>query len=500
MAVNVPARPADAGAELKRGALFNTIAILASNFRGVFTFLIARLLGAAALGTFSVAWATTDLFSKIGVFGLDNTITTFIARSEAVGTHARSRMLFRLAVALGVMQSAVIAACVVVAIELFGPQLGLNSQMVSTLALLICAMPGIALYRISTSVSRGMKVMAHDIYSRGLAEPIATTSAFLLALTLGFAMRAPAAAAIVGTAMSGVVAFCFASTLFRGVSSGRKRVSVRQETREMLSYAAPISAYQALNSLISRLDVIMLGCFVGRAPGVTLTVVGVYGAAVEVANGARKVNQAFNPIFIPVVAGMTATGDHHRAAATYARLAQWMLWILLPLISVMALAGSTILMIYGTEFRQGGTWLAIIAVACATHTFVSLGETVIMVQRPGLNLRHSLIASVVALGAMLLLIPRYGAIGAAFGILVPYSVLAILRYRAMRFVFQWRISLSNLAPPMIAAIAALVPALILRVALKDVTGQIASAAVFLAIFGLVWNFRARLRAITVDSP
>ena len=77
---------------------FNTIALLASNFRGVFTFLIARLLGAAALGTFLVAWATTDVLSKIGMFGLDNSIIAFIARSEAAGERARSRALFHLAV------------------------------------------------------------------------------------------------------------------------------------------------------------------------------------------------------------------------------------------------------------------------------------------------------------------------------------------------------------------------------------------------------------------
>ena len=75
----------ETGSELKRGAFFNTIALLASNFRGVFTFLVARLLGPAVLGTFAVAWAMTDLISKIGVFGLDDAITTFIARSQAVG-------------------------------------------------------------------------------------------------------------------------------------------------------------------------------------------------------------------------------------------------------------------------------------------------------------------------------------------------------------------------------------------------------------------------------
>src|SRR5437762_8729147 len=79
---DAPARVDETGVELKRGAFLNTIATLASNFRGIFTFLVARLLGPAALGTFSVAWANTDLASKIAVFGLDNAVTTFIARSD----------------------------------------------------------------------------------------------------------------------------------------------------------------------------------------------------------------------------------------------------------------------------------------------------------------------------------------------------------------------------------------------------------------------------------
>src|ERR1700756_2702323 len=95
--VDAPARVDETGVELKRGAFLNTIAMLASNFRGIFTFLVARLLGPAALGIFSVAWSTTDIISKIGVLGLDNAITTFIARSEAVGNRARSRSLFHVA-------------------------------------------------------------------------------------------------------------------------------------------------------------------------------------------------------------------------------------------------------------------------------------------------------------------------------------------------------------------------------------------------------------------
>src|SRR5438445_4791059 len=173
-AVDAPARVDETGVELKRGAFVNTIAMLASNFRGIFTFLVARLLGPAALGIFSVAWSTTDIISKIGVLGLDNAITTFIARSEAVGNRARSRALFRMAVALGVAQSIVTAGIVIVELRFFNNRLHDQPQLVSALALVLCAMPGLALYRISTAVSRGMKVMQPDIYSRGMTEPIAT--------------------------------------------------------------------------------------------------------------------------------------------------------------------------------------------------------------------------------------------------------------------------------------------------------------------------------------
>src|SRR6266487_898474 len=167
-AADAPARVDETGVELKRGAFLNTIAMLASNFRGIFTFLVARMLGPAALGIFSVAWSTTDIISKIGVLGLDNAITTFIARSEAVGNRARSRALFRVAVILGVAQSAVVAVVAIVAIRLFHHRLHVQPEMVSALALVLCAMPGLALYRISTAISRGMKVMQHDIYSRGM--------------------------------------------------------------------------------------------------------------------------------------------------------------------------------------------------------------------------------------------------------------------------------------------------------------------------------------------
>jgi O-antigen/teichoic acid export membrane protein len=249
-----------------------------------------------------------------------------------------------------------------------------------------------------------------------------------------------------------------------------------------------------LNSIIVRLDVVMLGCFVGRAPGVTLTTLGIYGAAVEVAGGLRKVNQAFNPIFAPVVAGLTADGDQEHAAIAFSRVSQWMLWILLPLVAVLALAGSVVLGIYGPAFREGGLWLGIVALACATNAFVSLAETVIMVQKPRLNLLNSVITCAVALTANLWLISRFGATGAALGILFPYVLQGILRYRALRMVFRWQNPWGDLGQPLLAAVIAVVPAMSCRLFIDGMTGQVIAAVVFLVVYGAAWMHYRRRRA------
>src|SRR5262249_20086836 len=154
--------------------------------------------------------------------------------------------------------------------------------------------------------------------SRGLTEPTATIIAFLIAFALGSSTFAPEVAAIAGSFVSGILAVFLASRLFWDDRLGTDApVSASEEAKKLVAYALPIGADQFLNAFIWRVDVIILGCFVGRAPGVTLTTLGIYGAVVGLANGLRRVSQPFTPIFAPVVAGMTATGAHDEAGATY---------------------------------------------------------------------------------------------------------------------------------------------------------------------------------------
>ena len=141
----------------------------------------------------------------------------------------------------------------IAAVWLLGSRFGLDPQMAAALCVMFCAMPGIALYRINTAVSRGMTVMGHDILSRGLTETIGTTVAFLIAVWFGFKTFAPELAVIAGMAASGVVAFTFARSLFR---SSPERTDLPTGGSAKYLIRGAISAYDRLTPYRSP-DVVM---------------------------------------------------------------------------------------------------------------------------------------------------------------------------------------------------------------------------------------------------
>lgn len=474
------------GAVLARGTFFNSLAFAASNLRGIFMLLVARLLGSAVLGTFGLAWATMDLLSKFSTLGLDYSAIAFIAKSEAAGDRQASRQVMKTALTISIVSSLALAFFGFWFVWVIGPRFGQRPELVRATAAMLLALPGITLYRVSNALSRGMGVMHHDIYSRGLTESLGTAAALLVALLIGFKQLAPEVAAICGTLASGLVAFALARRLFP-----RDRRPAHAEpghlSSQLIRASAPIALYDLLNLSIMQIDLIMLGCFVGRAPGVTLETLGIYAAAVELAGGLRKVSQAFTPIFTPVVAGHFSRSRMREAEESYAYLARWMLALLLPAIAVLALAGGSIMTIFGPAFQCGGLWVVIIAVACAVNAFFSLSEVILMVERPHINLINSSIALTVAVGANLLLIPALGPLGAALGMLAPYCVAGLLRGFEISYLLHWRWPWRALVKPWFAALLPLPFAAVLRASFGGTFWELSAAGLYVAGYFIAWR-------------
>src|SRR5205085_944360 len=142
-----------------------------------------------------------------------------------------------------------------------GPRFGERQELARATAVMLLALPGIALYRVSNALSRGMAVMHHDIYSRGLTESLGTAGALLGALGLGIRDLAPEIAAIIGTLASGLVAFFLAHGLLANQPHTFSRSHQPELVQNLIRASAPIALYDLLNLGVMHIDVIMLGWF-----------------------------------------------------------------------------------------------------------------------------------------------------------------------------------------------------------------------------------------------
>jgi O-antigen/teichoic acid export membrane protein len=292
-------------------------------------------------------------------------------------------------------------------------------------------------------------------------------------------------AAIAGTAASGLMAWALASRLYAR-RSGTPSGSV-DSTSGLIRTSLPIAAYDLLNIGIMRVDVIMLGFFVGHAPGVTLETLGIYTAAVEVAGGLRKVSQAFTPILTPVLAEQIGAGRMRAAESSYGYVARWMLALLLPSVVVLAVSGGAILTIFGKAFHRGAPWVALAGAACALNAFVGLGETILMIQRPVWNVVNTAVAFVTAVALNLVLIPTFGALGAAVGMLVPYAFQGALRGFELMVLLRWRWPWRALLRPWGAALGALPAPLLVRAASAGRLSELVAGAVYVLAYLAIWR-------------
>lgn len=473
---------------MARGAAANALVLLASNFRGVFIFLIARLLGEAALGRFGLAFATTELLSKAGMLGFDNSIIPFLAPRLQRGDAAGARSLFHRMAVLAGAASALLAAVAVPVVWLAAAR-GFDAFTHGG-AVMLLALPGIAVARIATGASRSVLAMSNEFYSRGITETWVTTAVFLVAIGLGLRDVAPALAVAVGTTAAAIVAYVLAGrALAPRLRSGPEASPLREgpetTTDGLLRFSIPIAGASLLTVLVMQADVLLLGAFVGRAPGVTAEAFGVFCAAAQVAGGLRKVRQVFDPVFAPIVANRAVASERAALRQTVAGPGRWVLSAQLPIVGALMLAAGPIMSIYGAGFRSGASWLALLALAHGTNTFAGLVETLLMIERPGLNLVNAAATVVVQVGAGLLLIPAFGVTGAAVAMCLGFAVQGVLRFAEVRHVFGWTWPWESLIRPLVAASGAAVPAVLLRLQ-GGVAWELGSAVAFLLCYALGW--------------
>jgi hypothetical protein len=121
----------------------------------------------------------------------------------------------------------------------------------------------------------------------------------------------------------------------------------------------------------------------------------------------------------------------------------------------------------------------------AANSFAGLVETLLMIERPTLNLANAITTVGVQTVAGLLLIPKFGVMGAVIAMAAGFAAQGVLRFVELKHVFGWAWPWRSLLRPLAAFTIAFTPAAILRVA-GGTRVEIVSGLLFLLLYAAAW--------------
>jgi O-antigen/teichoic acid export membrane protein len=179
--------------------------------------------------------------------------------------------------------------------------------------------------------------------------------------------------------------------------------------RELFGFSLPLYSTQISLILRGSLVVILLEYFQ------TTTAVAEYRAVLSVAGLNLIVYQAFYMLFVPVASRMFAREDREGISELYWKTSTWITVLTFPVFAITcSLAEPVTVLLFGDQYAGAGTLLAILAIGHYFHAALGFNAAALRVHG---KLRYlvlnDVLAAIVAMGLSLLLIPRYGATGAA---------------------------------------------------------------------------------------
>lgn len=190
-------------------------------------------------------------------------------------------------------------------------------------------------------------------------------------------------------------------------------------TKQLLLLSLPIFVMNLTVLVINQISILIMGF------SKTAEVVGTYGVATSYVQFVEMIFAALVVIFLPVITGMTAKGEKEEAKRVYSSATKWVYILSVPLFATFLLFPSeSIKLMFGSRYVEAAT---IVQILCIGRFFNILfgpnGELMLAYGRTGLLMINALAGGVVNICLNVLLVPHYGASGAAISFAISVSIL-----------------------------------------------------------------------------
>lgn len=439
---------------LARGGALNLVGAGCGVLAGLGAALLAtRGLAADAAGVFFTASSLFLVGVVVAKLGTPTGLVYWLAQLRARNAPWTLSSCLRVALTPVFTASLVAALGLIITAptvaRLVGASEDTAAELTTQLRLLAGFLPLAAAAEALLAATRGYGMMRPTVLVDKIGRPLAQLVGLLLAVTLA----APLTAYTLAWALPYLPATALAWLWLRRLAtssappapqphrrtvhrrwSSRRRLRRRDRRlwRSFWAFTTPRAFASVIQLLLQRLDIVLVAALLG------LVEAALYTAATRFVVVGQLGNQAIGTAVEPRLATAVAKGDLTEAGVLYRTATGWLILLTWPLYLVIATAAPQYLGLFGSGYAAPEA-VGVVVILCTGGLLATgcgmVDVVVAMAGRTLLNLGTISLALAVNLVVDLLLIPRYGIVGAALGwaaaLAVKNLVPLVLLYRSL---------------------------------------------------------------------
>ena len=415
-----------------------------SGVRYLFVLILARWVGPAYLGVFSLANALMRFAEVIGKAGLDNGVLKYVTENLGKNMAEEARDVIRSSIKMGFILSLVATATLIIFSKWLAIDIFSGGQLLRQV--LICnaiGLPFSVTMLIIASATQAFKLLKYNALVINIAVPILNLIAMLVGLQISNQV-----AITIPILFSSIIGFGFIFYfLQRFVTINLNDVKTSVFRADLLNFSYPLMFVTIIGTAMHWMDIYMLGYFFDN------TTVGLYHPSARTAGLLRMILVAFMGIFTPMLADLFGKKDQSGMVHLYQLVVRWIMTVAIPLFLLIIVFPKKVMLLFGPQYQESHMILAILTTAVLIQSFIGPGgPTLTMTGFPKINFMNSIAVLTVNLVFNIILIPAYAGFGAAIATLISMSFLGFLRTIEVWYILKLQPVSVRLLKPVMAGI------------------------------------------------
>ncbi len=403
--------------------------------------LIVRYLSQTDYGAFAYALAVVKMGEHVNSFGLKRAVSRFVPIYHEQKEYGKLFGTVFMVVSTVLSLGSIMCLIVFLFADVISEQLISDQQAVGILLILVFLAPVEAIDKIMVRMLAVFGTPREIFVRRYVIGPILQLSVVALLISGKFGVRFLAggylAASAVGVLICTVV--LLRAMRDRGLLEHWKRNSMVVPWKEVLLFTTPLLTTDLVYMLMNALNIVLLGYFGTTGDVAAFTVV------LPVARLNQIVFTTFALLYTPQAARLFARDDRPGLNRLYWQTAAWIAVMTFPVFVLsFSLAQPLTVLLYGERYAESGVILALMSFGYYFNAALGFNGTTLSIYRKvGYIAVLNFVTALVNVAANFVLIPKYGAIGAAVatsGTLVVHNICkqsGLLLGTGIN-VFEWR--------------------------------------------------------------